>query len=136
MNETSSTVTEVTQSRSDRKTLILSLLIIGIGTGWLLTTLGIVPGINWIWTLGLAVIGVLSFAVSGIDKSTVLLGPFFIIASCLSVLRQTGRITLDVEVPILVIVIGCLLLVARSKAIPLPDWMVLEEKQQSAQQRS
>ncbi|WP_417390639.1 hypothetical protein [Gimesia sp.] len=132
MNEVSSTVTEAAHIPSDRKTLILPLLIIGIGTGWLLTTLGIVPGINWIWTLGLAVVGVLSFAVSGIDKSTVLIGPFFIIASCLSVLRQTGRITLDVEVPILVIVIGILLLVARSKAIPLPDWMVLEEKQQSA----
>ena len=46
------------------------------------------------------------------------------------ILRQTGRISLDVEVPILVIVIGCLLLIARSKSIPLPDWMVLEEKQQ------
>lgn len=132
MHESTSTIAKTTNSTSDRKTLILPLLIIGIGTGWLLTTLGIVPGINWIWTLGLAVVGVLSFAVSGIDKSTVLIGPFFIIASCLSVLRQTGRITLDVEVPILVIVIGILLLVARSKAIPLPDWMVLEEKQQSA----
>ncbi|HBL43466.1 hypothetical protein [Gimesia sp.] len=128
MHESTSTIAKTTKSTSDRKTLILPLLIIGIGTGWLLTTLGIVPGINWIWTLGLAVVGVLSFAVSGIDKSTVLIGPFFIIASCLSVLRQTGRITLDVEVPTLVIVIGILLLVARSKAIPLPDWMVLEEK--------
>ena len=132
MHETTSTIAKTTNSTSDRKTLILPLLIIGIGTGWLLTTLGIVPGINWIWTLGLAVVGILSFAVSGIDKSTVLIGPFFIIASCLSVLRQTGRISLDVEVPILVIVIGILLLLARSKAIPLPDWMVLEEKQQSA----
>ena len=128
MHESTSTIAKTTKATSDRKTLILPLLIIGIGTGWLLTTLGIVPGINWIWTLGLAVVGVLSFAVSGIDKSTVLIGPFFIIASCLSVLRQTGRITLDVEVPTLVIVIGILLLVARSKAIPLPDWMVLEEK--------
>ncbi|QDT88487.1 hypothetical protein [Gimesia algae] len=135
MHETSTTVTEAAKTTSDRKTLILPLLIIGIGAGWLLTTLGIVPGINWIWTLGLAVIGILSFAVSGIDKSTVLIGPFFIIASCLSVLRQTGRITLDIEVPILVIVIGILLLVARSKAIPLPDWMVLEEKQQPAEQK-
>ncbi len=117
-----------TAYKSDKKTLILPLLIICIGAGWLLTTLGIVPGINWIWTLGLAIIGLLTFAVSGIDKSTVVMGPFFLIASCLSVLRQTGRITLDVEVPILVIVIGCLLLVARSKSIPIPTWVVLEEQ--------
>lgn len=122
-----------TAKKTDKKTLILPLLIISIGSGWLLTTLGIVPGINWIWTLGLAVVGLLSFAVSGIDKSTVVIGPFFLIASCLSVLRQTGRITLDVEVPILVIVIGCLLLVARSKSIPIPDWVVLETKDRTAE---
>ncbi|MCH9654059.1 MAG: hypothetical protein K0U86_10970 [Planctomycetes bacterium] len=115
-------------NNTDKKTLILPLLIISIGSGWLLTTLGIAPGINWIWTLGLAIIGLLTFAVSGIDKSTVVMGPFFLIASCLSVLRQTGRITLDVEVPILVIVTGCLLLVARSKSIPIPTWVVLEAK--------
>ena len=119
------------KKKTDKKTLILPLLIISIGSGWLLTTLGIVPGINWIWTLGLAVVGLLSFAVSGIDKSTVVIGPFFLIASCLSVLRQTGRITLDVEVPILVIVVGCLLLIARSKSIPIPDWVVLEPKERA-----
>lgn len=122
-----------TAKKTDKKTLILPLLIISIGSGWLLTTLGIVLGINWIWTLGLAVVGLLSFAVSGIDKSTVVIGPFFLIASCLSVLRQTGRITLDVEVPILVIVIGCLLLVARNKSIPIPDWVVLESKDRTAE---
>ncbi|QDU00248.1 hypothetical protein [Gimesia aquarii] len=120
-----------TTKKTDKKTLILPLLIISIGIGWLLTTLGIVPGINWIWTLGLAVVGLLSFAVSGIDKSTVVIGPFFLISSCLSVLRQTGRITLDVEVPILVIVVGCLLLVARNKSIPIPDWVVLESKEKA-----
>lgn len=118
--------------KSNKKTLILPLLIIAIGSGWLLTTLGLVPGLNWIWVLGLAVIGLLSFAVSGIDKSTVVIGPFFLIASCLSVLRQTGRLTFDVEVPVLVIVIGVLLLVAGSKSIPLPEWVVLEPENKTA----
>jgi hypothetical protein len=112
----------------NRKTLVIPLLIISIGTGWLLTTLNVVPGLNWIWILGLAMTGLLSFAVSGLDKSSVLIGPFFLIASSLSVLRQTGYVSLDVEVPILVIVIGCLLLVARHSSIPLPSWMVLEPK--------
>ncbi|MCA9016291.1 MAG: hypothetical protein KDA77_13245 [Planctomycetaceae bacterium] len=119
--------------QSNRKTLVLPLLIVSIGVGWLLTTLGLVPGLNWIWVLGLAVIGLLSFAVSGIDKSTVVIGPFFLIASCLSVLRQTGRLSFDVEVPILVIVIGVLLLVARNKAIPFPNWMVLEPKDRTTE---
>lgn len=119
--------------KSNKKTLILPLLIIAIGSGWLLTTLGLVPGLNWIWVLGLAVIGLLSFAVSGIDKSTVVIGPFFLIASSLSVLRQTGRLSFDVEVPVLVIVIGVLLLIARSKSIPLPEWVVLEPKDRTAE---
>jgi hypothetical protein len=50
-------------------------------------------------------------------------GPFFILASCLSLLRQTGRLRLDVEIPVLVIAIGILLLVARSSAVPVPNWI-------------
>ena len=116
----------ISAPKSNRKTLVLPLLIIAVGSGWLLTTLGLVPGLNWIWVLGLSIIGLLSFAVSGIDKSSVVIGPFFLIASSLSVLRQTGRLTFDVEVPVLVIVIGVLLLIARSKSIPFPEWMILE----------
>ncbi|MCR9232859.1 hypothetical protein [Gimesia chilikensis] len=123
--------TSVTQpaaeiAASNRKTLVIPLLIIAIGTGWLLTTLNIVPGLNWIWILGLAITGLTSFAVSGIDKSSVLIGPFFLIASTLSVLRQIGYVTFNIEIPILVIVIGCLLLIARSPSIPLPKWMVFD----------
>lgn len=111
---------------SDKKTLLLPLLLITLGTGWLLTTLGFAPKVAWIWTLGLAGTGLLTFVVSGIDKVSVVIGPFFIIASCLSVLRQTGRLELNIEVPILVIVIGALLLVARLPTIPMPDWFVPE----------
>ena len=115
--------------KSDQKTLVIPLLIIAIGSGWLLSVLGLVPGLNWIWVLGLAIIGISSFAVSGIDKSSVVIGPFFLIASSLSVLRQTGRLIFDVEVPILVIVIGVLLLIARSKSIRKPAWMTLDQEQ-------
>jgi hypothetical protein len=67
---------------------------------------------------------VLALGVGGFDKVTVVVGPFFILASCLSILRQTGRLQLDVEIPILVIAAGILLLVARSPAVPIPGWMV------------
>ncbi|QDT47645.1 hypothetical protein [Symmachiella dynata] len=106
----------------DKKTLIIPLLLISVGAGWLLTTLGIAPGINWVWSLGLAIVGFLAFIVGGFDKVTFVIGTFFISASCLSVLRQTGRLALDVEVPILVIVSGITLLIARMQAIPNPNW--------------
>ncbi len=110
--------------KPDKKTLVPPILLIAVGAGWLLTTLGVSPGIDWVWTLGLAAVGLLTFAVSGLDKVTVVIGPFFILTSCLSILRQTGRLHVDVEVPILVIVAGVLLLVARTPAIPIPKWIL------------
>ena len=108
---------------ADKKTLILPILLIIVGTGWLLTTLGIAPQINWVWTLSLAIIGCLAFVVDGFNKVTWVVGTFFVITSLLSVVRQTGRITIDTEIPVLVIVSGILVLIARHPAIPNPNWM-------------
>ena len=110
--------------KSDKATLILPVLLITVGGGWLLTTLGIVPGIDWVWTLGLAIVGFLAFLAGGFDKVTFVVGTFFIATSGLSVLRQTGRLTINIEIPLLVILAGILLLIARTPAIPKPQWIV------------
>lgn len=81
-------------------------------------------GVDWIWTLSLAIVGFLAFVVGGFDKVTAVVGPFLILASCLSLLRQTGRLSLDVEIPILVILAGVLALIARLPAIPVPKWIL------------
>jgi hypothetical protein len=109
---------------TDKRTLVFPILLITLGTGWLITTLGVLPGVDWIWTLGLAVVGLLTFVLGGFDKLTVVVGPFLLVASCLSVLRQTGRLHLDVEVPVLVILAGILILIARSPGIPVPRWLL------------
>jgi hypothetical protein len=106
------------------RTLFIPLLLIVLGTGWLLTALDVMPRVDWAWTLAVAAIGVLAFVMGGINKVTVAVGPFFILASCLSLLRQTGRLSVNVEVPVLVIAAGILLLVARSPAIPAPKWLI------------
>ncbi len=106
-----------------KKTLSLPIMLIFVGTGWLLTTLGFAPGVDWAWTLGLAAIGILTFIVGGFNKVTFVAGSFFIITTMMSLLRQTGRISLNVEIPILVILAGILLLIARSPAIPFPAWV-------------
>jgi hypothetical protein len=110
--------------KPDKKTLVIPILLITVGAGWLLTTLGVGAEIDWIWTLGLAIIGLLTFVVGGFDKVTVVIGPFFIVASAMSILRQTGRLDLDVEVPVLVILAGILLLVARLPGVPIPKWIL------------
>ena len=111
-------------SSTNKAPLVIPILIIVVGTGWLLTAQGFGPGINWVWTLGLGVIGILTFIVGGFDKVSVAVGPFFLLASLLSVLRQTDHLSLDVEVPLLVIGVGVLLLIAQLPAIPKPDWYV------------
>ena len=112
--------------------LFISLLLITVGAGWLLTILGYAPGIDWVWTLGLIVAGVAIFAVGGIDKITIVVGTFFVVASLMSVLRQTNRLRLDVEVPILVIVFGVLLLIARLSVIPMPKWLIDESDKEES----
>ncbi len=108
----------------DKTTLILPVLLIAVGAGWLLTSFGIAPGIDWLWTLCLAAVGCLAFLVGGFDKVTFVVGVFFLVTSGLSVLRQTGQIQIEIELPILVILAGVLLLIARHSSIPIPKWIL------------
>jgi hypothetical protein len=108
---------------SDKRTVVVPLLIIAVGVGWLLTSLAVTPQIDWIWTIGLAVVGIVTFVVGGWNKLTFVVGAFFLFASGCSVLRQLGRLPLDVELPILFITLGLLLLAARHPAIPSPNWL-------------
>jgi membrane-associated HD superfamily phosphohydrolase len=106
-----------------KKSLLPSLLI-AIGTLSLLSAPSAAPWIDSAWAPGLAVTGLLIFLIGGVNKVTAVTGPFFLIASYLTVLRQTNRLSLDVDVPLLVIIAGVLLLVVRHSAIPLPRGMV------------
>jgi hypothetical protein len=110
-----------------RGPVALSVLLIAVGTGWLLSSLGYAPQIAWLWVLALAGIGVTVFAMSGFDKVSVAVGPFFLAASGLSALRQAGAIAFHVEVPMLVILSGVLLLIASRPWVPAPTWFVPEK---------
>jgi len=105
--------------------LVLAILIVALGVGDLLTVRGFVPGIDWAWTLGLAVVGLLTFVLSGgVDKVSVVVGPLLLVASLLSVLRQTSGLDVNTEVPLLVITLGVLIFVAQLGAVPSPKWIV------------
>lgn len=109
---------------TDKTSLIVPVLLIAVGTGWLLSALGIGQSILWIWTLGLGAVGVVAFLVGGFDKVTVVIGPLFLLASIMSVLRQTGRLSLNVEIPVLIIAMGVMLLIARMPSVPVPNWIL------------
>ena len=93
--------------------LVLALLIIAVGIGWLLTSHDVVQGVNWIWVLSLAALGALTFVFGGIEKLTVVVGPFLLALALFSYLRQTGRISVETEIPSLLIILGLLLVAAR-----------------------
>ncbi len=110
-----------------RKRFVVPSLVILLGITWLLNVLKIIPGVDWIWTVGLAAVGILTLVVGGLNKLTVVIGPFFMVTSVCSILRQTGRLEIDREVPILTIVLGCLLLLVQLVNLPPPEILKLEE---------
>ena len=99
--------------KTSKTPVIISVLVIALGTAWLLNTLHVIESVDWIWTLGLAVAGILVIALGERSKLTFVIGPFLVISSIFSVLRQTGRLRVDLELPILFIVLGVLLLLAQ-----------------------
>lgn len=103
--------------------LVVPILIIAVGAGWLLNELELMPGLDWIWTIGLACVGLITLA-GGLNRFTAVVGPFLLVASLFSVLRQTGTMRIEIEVPCLVIVLGVLLLIARVARLPVPAWMI------------
>jgi len=108
--------------QNNKMSVIIPILMITVGIGWLLTVHQVMPGVDWVWILGLAVVGILAMVVGGINKVTLVVGPFLLICTVTSLLRQTGRLPVDTEVPSLVILAGLLGLAVRFLPVPPPDW--------------
>jgi hypothetical protein len=103
------------------KELIAPILVIALGITWLLNVLDIMPGVDWIWTVALAAVGVITLLLGGVNKLTVVVGPFLMIASVCSLLRQIGTLPIDREVPILTIILGILMLLVQILDLPMPE---------------
>lgn len=114
-----------------RKEVLSPLVIIAVGGTWLLNVLEILPGVDWIWTGGLAAAGLLVLGMGGWNRLTAIIGPFLIIGSVFSVLRQTGRLELDLEVPLLVIILGLLWLYATMARLPWPASLAQPDDERS-----
>ena len=106
-----------------KSNVAIAVLVIALGVAWLLNTLNVIPGIDWIWTGGLGIAGILVLMMSGIDRVSMVVGPFLLVTSVLSGLRQTGRLRFDIEMPILAIVFGVLFLFAVVLPLPKPHFL-------------
>jgi len=110
------------------KTIVAPILIIAVGVGWLLNVAGVLRTVDWIWPVSLAVGAILAIILGGFDKVTFVLAPFLLVSSIFSILRQVGRLRVNLEVPYLVIILGILWLVAELVKVPTPEWLKKQDE--------
>jgi hypothetical protein len=115
-------IKEMAMKRS-KGMLVIAILTVAVGVGLLLNAMNLLPPIDWLWTIGLFAAGVLMMGLRGIDKLTGVIGPFLIFSALCSVLRQMDILPFKYEIPLLVIVLGCLLFLAEVLDLPAPRAM-------------
>lgn len=111
-------------SRFSRGWFAMGITLICVGGIWLLASLGYLPDINWVWVLMLFTLGLVPLLAAGLNKLTFISGGFFFASSISSVLRQTGKLSVNIEVPSLIIIAGVLTLVAMVLRLKTPSWLV------------
>lgn len=109
---------------ASRVLIVAPLVLIGVGAGWLLTELQAVPNVDWVWIVALVLSGVMVFLLSGFHKLSFVVGGFFLVSAGFSFARQRGLLTVNIELPLLMISAGVLMLLARLLPVPEPPWLV------------
>lgn len=104
--------------QNTKSEIVVPVLLIAVGAGWLLSSYDIVPEVKWFWPLGLAAAGVLMLVVQGLNRVSLVLGPFLILGAALSALRQAGKISWEQEMPILLIGLGLLMIISKVSGLP------------------
>jgi hypothetical protein len=97
----------------------LPVMLIVIGAAWLAWHFGWFPDVDWIVAAGLVLGGVAVMIFDGITKSSVVIGPFLIGCGIAWAVHDRTRASWSVLVPMLLILLGVLMLVARHPAIPV-----------------
>ncbi|KAF0814343.1 hypothetical protein IGB42_01244 [Andreprevotia sp. IGB-42] len=100
-----------------RDTLFPIALIV-VGAGWLVSELHLLPEANWIVIFGLIAAGLGVLAVEGINRSSIVTGPLLIAGGVLTFVHERTGAGWSVLIPVLLMLWGLLLLVARLPAIP------------------
>ncbi|MCK5850572.1 MAG: hypothetical protein KAH23_06615, partial [Kiritimatiellae bacterium] len=68
----------------------------------------------------------------GFDRLTIVIGPFLIISAIFSVLRQTDKLSVEKELPILTVALGTLMLL--SYILKLPGSELLKENKKTKEE--
>jgi hypothetical protein len=104
--------------KTRKPAIAISFLIVALGVAWLLNAMRVAEGLDWIWIIGLGVSGILLLTVTRLDRFNFVAGLSLIVSSVLAALRQSGKLSINIEAPVLFITVGILLLLAQ--LLPLP----------------
>ena len=96
----------------------LPVTLIVIGLGWLLWELRLFPDIDWIVSAGFVVVGVAVLVIDGVNKNSIVIGPFLIAVGIAWFAHDRYWVGWRFIIPALLVLLGVLLLVARSARIP------------------
>ena len=107
--------------KSRKPAIAISFLIIALGVAWLLNAMRIAPNLDWIWIIGLGVSGILLLTVTRLDRFNFIAGVSLIVSSVLAALRQSGKLTINIEAPVLFITVGILLFLAQLLPLRSPS---------------
>jgi hypothetical protein len=97
----------------------LPVTLIVVGALWLTWYLGWFPDVDWIIAAGLIGGGVAVLVFDGVTKSSIVVGPLLIVAGLAWTLHDRYRVSWSFLTPVLLIVAGALMLLARHPRIPL-----------------
>jgi hypothetical protein len=96
----------------------LPVALIVVGLGWLLWEVRLFPDLDWIIALGFVIGGVLVLVLDGINKNSVVIGPFLVGIGIAWFLHDRYGLLWRIVVPALLVWLGLLMLVARSPRVP------------------
>ncbi|HQH74335.1 MAG TPA: hypothetical protein PK360_19820 [bacterium] len=132
MNETAGAQTKNQKSEGGRITVVVSILIITFGVGLYLNNHHVIPGVDWFWVLGLTIVGLLILTLGGIDKFSIVAGPYLMCLAGFIFLYQTDRISLDTVIPALIILFGVLVLLSYFLPVRVPYWLIEDKDEEDS----
>lgn len=89
-----------------------------VGLGWLLWEYRLFPDVDWIIAIGFIAGGIAVLAIDGINKHSVVIGPFLIALGIAWLVHDRYWVHWRIIVPAMLVLLGVLMLVSRSPKIP------------------
>src|SRR4029450_10278927 len=96
----------------------LQITLIIVGLVWLVWHFRLFPDIDWGIALGFIAGGIAVMVFDGINKNSVVIGPILIAMGGDWALNDRYRVSWSLLIPALLVLLGVLMLIARSAAIP------------------